>query len=222
MLKTIYSTIIILFICGCNNGKNKKFEGTVTYKVSVVGLTEDVEYNTFNKEKYGETMKLTINAEGDIRRDYLKTGNHGYDYFIYKQKENKCYAKFHGHDTIIYADCSDNSLIFEKSDTLENEIINGKDCKGFYVTGTEVKGGGKVTLSYFYPEDNEFIDPELYKNYHDYFNDLSAQKMKGLYYKLVMDFGDYMVAYEIKNIESKTIDKKVFELPQNVILKKIN
>ncbi|MBC7425970.1 MAG: hypothetical protein H7321_05495 [Bacteroidia bacterium] len=213
LLKFIYLTITsCIILSGCSNDQKESFEGIITYKISVTGFSGDSAYDKDISKRFGKEMKFYITKNGNNKTVYKDAGKMGYEYSIYNQKENKAYVKLVSFDTLISTDCSKNTLKFYDENNVSNETINNVICKGFYMTGIDSLAKRKVTLTYFYPEKNEFIDPLFYQKYKIYFYDKVIAKIKGPYYKMIMDTGEYQVTYELVNIEKKQLDKSIFDL----------
>ncbi len=75
----------------------------------------------------------------------------------------------------------------------------------------EPKSGQQISLSYFYPENDLYINPEPYTNFKDGFYNIAMQRMKAPYYKFIMDMGKYEIIYEIEKVEKMKLDIKKIE-----------
>ncbi len=197
------------------------FEGTITYKITITPKTDDENYNDYQKQKYGDKLKLTIAKNGSFKRDFLTSGQKGFDFFTYNTSTNKCFTKWRNIDTAYSSSCDENSLTLLSEKDLPSENIYGQLCEGYFISGIDPRGGQPVSLTYFYPEDKEYINPTPYKNYKDFFYNKVIEKMKAPFYKLIMDMGKYTVTFEIEKIESIEVSPDIINLPKNIPIKEI-
>jgi hypothetical protein len=220
MLRQILSISIVLFLCACSpSEKRKSFEGIITYNISFAPKTGNEAYSAYQKQKFGDSLKLYISRSGSFKREYPSGGDRGYDFNIYGQAINKIYYKWRNIDTVYGYDVSKNSLKFNKDADLAAEVINGIKCNTYQISGIEPLNGQPVTLTYYYPTDKEYIDPKLYSNFKDFFYNKIISKIKAPYYKLVMDMGSYVMTFTMTNIESKDLPEAIFSMPAGVPLK---
>ncbi len=211
-----------LFLSSCAQTKNQEtFEGTITYKITVATNTDNVTYNDYQKQKYGDKVKVFISKDGSFKREFLTSGQKGFVFFSYNALTNKCFTKWKNIDTTYSSNCSENSLNLVEEKDLPSETISGQLCKGYFISGVDPRGGQLVSLTYYYPLDKEYINPTLYKNYKDFFYNKVIEKTKAPFYKLVMDMGKFIVTFEIEKIESGTISPDLISLPTNIPIKEM-
>jgi len=202
MKTTSLLLLVTAFFLRCSQTKQQEtFEGTITYKISVTANSENVNYNEYQIQKYGDKVILSIAKNGSFKRAFISSGQKGFDFFIYNSVTNKCYTKWRNIDTIYSSSCSENSLTLTSEKDLPSENINGQSCEGFFISGIDPRGGQPVSMTYFYSKDKEYINPTLYKDYKDGFYDKAIGKMKAPFYKLIMDMEKYTVTYDIEKIE---------------------
>lgn len=214
----IPTILILLNSCAQTNNK-ESFEGIITYKISVESNTENEVYNDYQKQKYGDTLKVYITKDGSFKREYLNSGIKGFSFFNYNSSTNKSYTKWKNIDTIYSFNCKENSLSLLNEKKIKSESIMGQECLGYLISAVSPKGGQQVSLSYFYPKDKEYINPTLYENYNDFFYNKIIEEMKAPFYKLIMNMGNYIVTFEIVKIEPKEIQKEVLTLPSTIPIK---
>lgn len=215
--------IIIIFLGSCNQIKNQEtFEGTITYNITVITNTKSKDYNNYQKQKYGDKVKIHISKNGSIKREFLTSGKNGFDFFIYDALTNSYYTKWKHIDTIYSFNCIENSLTFlEEKDVPEKSIL-GEMCKGYNISGFDPIGGQNVSLTYFYPLNKEYINPKLYKNYNDFFYNKVIEKIQAPYYKLIMDMDEHIVIFESEKVENDKISPIIFNLPTHIPIKRQN
>ena len=70
MKKTSYFilTIAIFLSCCGQTKKQDSFEGTLTYKITVATKTDNTNYNDYQKQKYGDKVK--IYTVGDFSKEF--------------------------------------------------------------------------------------------------------------------------------------------------------
>lgn len=223
MKKTSFFLLTIAFFLSCY-GQTKKqgtFEGAITYKVTVTTKTDNPNFNDYQKQNYGDKVKISIAKNGSFKHDFLTSGQNGFVFFNYNAATNKCFTKWRNIDTTYYASCSENSLTFVSEKDLPSENIYGQLCDGYFISGVDQRGGQLVSLTYFYPKDKEYLNPVLYKEYKDGFYNKVIEKMKAPFYKLIMDIGKYVVTFDIEKIESGTVSSDIIKLPTNVPIKEM-
>jgi hypothetical protein len=213
---------IIIFLCGCSQSKNQEtFEGTITYNISVTTNTDNLTYNDYQKQKYGNKLKICISKDVSFKREFLTSGLKGFMFFSYDALTNIGFTKWKNIDTIYSSICSDNSLTLLEEKELAEENLLGQSCKGYFISGLDRKGGQLVSLTYFYPLNKEYINPKLYKNYKDFFYNKIIEKTQAPFYKLIMNMGNYIVTYEIEKIENGIVSSEILNLPANIPIKDI-
>ena len=206
--------ITMLFLAACSRmGKRESFEGIITYKVTFTPKSGSPEYLQYQKEKYGDEMKLFIARTGDFKREYIGSGPKGYDFFIYRQALNEAFTKWKNKDTVYISDCRKNSLKQLSEYDLNNVTIQGVKCKGYSIGGADSKGGQFFTLTYICPENKEYINPGLYKGYGDFFYKKIIAKMKAPYYRMEMTTVQYSVTFDMEKIEERAISPDIFTAP---------
>lgn len=223
MKPTALLILAIILSLGSYAQTNKRdtFEGTITYKITITTKTDNENYNDYQKQKYGNKVKLTIAKNGSLKRDFLTSGEKGFVFFTYNASTNKCFTKWRNIDTIYSSSCAENSLTLISEKDLPSETIYGQSCKGYFISGIDPRVGQPVSLTYFYPKDKEYVNPALYKNYKDFFYNKAIDKMKAPFYKLVMDMGKYTVTFVIEKIENNKVNSDIINFPTNIPIKEI-
>jgi hypothetical protein len=218
--KLIAFFLISTLINSCAQNKNKEsFEGIITYKVSFIPKTENIEYNDYQKQKNGDKIKIYISKDGSFKKEYLSSGEKGFDFVIYNSKTNKSFAKWRNIDTT--SNCSVNSFSLEAEKDLPIEKIYGQECEGYFISGIEPKSGQKIILKYFYPKNKEYLNPMFYKNFKDGFYDKITEKMKSPFYKMEMEMAKYTVIFEVEKIEKTPISQKLLEVSSKIPIKEM-
>lgn len=220
--KLIAFFLISTLISSCAQNKNKEsFEGIITYKVSFIPKTDNVKYNDYQKQKNGEKLKTYILKDGSFKKEYLSSGEKGFDFVIYNSKTNKIFAKWRNIDTTYTSSCSENNLVLEEEKDLPIEKIYGQECEGYFISGIEPKSGQKIVLKYFYPKNKEYLNPILYKDFKDGFYDKVTEKMKSPFYKMVIEMEKYTLIFEVEKIETTIINPKLLEIPKEIPVKEM-
>lgn len=223
MPKILIFILAFLSSHACSQTKPKEsFEGIITYKVSFITKSKEGKYFSYQKQKYGNEAKMYVSEKGDFKREYKNSGGMGFDFNIYNHSLNKVFAKWRNIDTIFSLDANNNGLEFLKEERVKGESINGIKCEGYLISARDLIGGQIITQTFFYPTNKEYIDPNLYRNFKDSFYNKVMNKIQSPYYKLKMDMGDYIVVFSLTEIKQQTLNKKTFELPIGLPIKRIN
>ncbi|REC64362.1 hypothetical protein DRF65_01965 [Chryseobacterium pennae] len=213
---------IVLFtfsFLNCQEKQMKSFEGVIKYNITFVSKTDDKEYIKYQKQKFGDKIDLYVYENGSFVKEYSNTGNKGYQFVLYNPKNQEVCAKWKNLDEVYCTSSliSSTSLLNEKE--LPSEQILNESCKGYSISMVEPKSGQQISLSYFYPENDLYINPELYSNFKDGFYNIAMQKMKAPYYKFIMDMGKYEIIYEVEKVEKMRLDKTKIEAIKSSISK---
>ena len=220
--KLIAIFLITTLLSSCaQNKNNKSFEGIITYKVTFIPKTDNTEYNDYQKQKNGEKIKTYILKNGSFKKEYLSSGEKGFDFVIYNSISNRSFAKWLNIDTTFTANCSENSLVLENEEDLSTENIYGQKCKGFLISGIDPNIGQKIKLKYFYPLNKEYLDPTLYENFKDGFYDKITEKMKAPFYKMEMEMEKYIVIFEVEKIEKVNVSQNLIDIPKAIPIKEM-
>ena len=220
--KLIAILLISTLLTSCAQNKNKEsFEGIITYKVTFIPKTDNTKYNEYQKQKNGEKLKTYISKNGSFKKEYLLSGEKGFDFVAYDSKLNRSYSKWKNIDTTFTSSCSENSLVLEEEKDLPTEKIYNQECEGFLISGIEPNSGQKVKLKYFFPKNKEYLNPKFYKDFKDGFYNIITEKMKSPFYKMVMEMEKYTVIFEVEKIEKIIINPKLIEIPKGIPIKEM-
>lgn len=121
--------------------------------------------------------------------------------------------KWNNNDTLYTSSAVVTNLTFVNEEQLPDENLKGQLCKCYAVSAVVTRSKQPVSLTYFYPANKEYIDPELYKNYNDFLYNRVIEKMKAPYYKLIMDMGKYTITLVLISIEAEKLDPEIFKKP---------
>ncbi|MFB9054626.1 hypothetical protein ACFFVB_16175 [Formosa undariae] len=193
----------------------KSFEGIITYKTEIRFKKENVQYREYFEQKFGDTLKVYYNENGDILKQYFNTGESGYDFNLYLTSNNHYYAKWKNLDTIYHYNVSEQTLDFINKTTGQSEKILGKECDYIQIEGFEPNGKQTVIQKYSY-SGFPYIDPELFENFTDFYTNDLIEKAKSPFMKMELDLGDYVVTYTAINIEPKKLSENIFQLPIDI------
>lgn len=210
---------IALFIFSLLNCQQKQeiksFEGVIRYNITFVPKTDNLEYINYQKQKFGEKMNLYIYENGSFIKEYVNTGIKGYQFVSYDADRQEVCAKWKNLDKAHCSSPLNNNTSLVNQKELPSEQILNENCKGYNISMKEPKSGQQISLSYFYPDNDLYINPELYMNFKDGFYNLAMQKMKAPYYKFIMDMGKYEIIYEVEKVDKMRLDKTKIEAIKN-------
>lgn len=193
----------------------KSFEGIITYKTEIRFKKENVQYSEYYEQKFGDTLKVYYNENGDIYKKYLDTGERGYEFNLYLTSNNHYYAKWKNLDTIYHYNVSEQTLNFVAKTSGQSEKILGRECDYIQIEGFEPHGKQRVIQKYSY-SGFPYLNPELFKNFKDFYTNQLIEKAKSPFMKMELDLGDYVVTYTAVKIEQKKLSPNIFKLPNDV------
>lgn len=216
MKKNIFLALLSICFFGCSNfGSKESFEGVLTYKVIVTPKIDDPRISEILNERNGNLVRIHLLADGSFRKEHVNSGATGFEYLYFDSKESKLYAKFRNKDTLLVSKTVENTLMFESQKDLPRQKVFGIDCPGYQINAIDPINAQKLALTYYFPENKEYVDPKNYAYYKDFFYDLVVAKAKAPYYKSILDSNLFTITYEIVTIEAKKLDKKSIDVPAN-------
>ena len=207
--------LISIFTLTSFSTHKKSFEGIITYKTEIRFKKENFQYRDYFEQKFGDTLKVFYNKNGDIFKKFLNTGDRGYDFNLYLNSNNHYYAKWKNLDTIYHYNVSEQTLDFVNKTTGQSEKILGKECDFIQIEGFEPHGKQTVIQKYSY-SGFPYLDSDLFKNFSDFYTNYLIEKAKSPFMKMELDLGDYVVTYTAINIEPKKLKENIFELPNDI------
>jgi len=216
-MKTFLSFILalIFFLGSCKrHAKKENFEGVILYSITFTpnsGLSD--RYVQFLRSRYGDSMKLFVSHTGDFRQEFPYSDSNGFRSMLSLATKNRQFMQWRNTDTTYTTNSVTNSLEFVSEEELPGQNIKGQSCKCYAIAAVEAKGRQPVSLTYFYPADKEYINPDLHRNHNDFFYNKVIAKMKAPYYKLVMDMGKYSITLTMESIQATKVDPDIFKEP---------
>lgn len=213
----LFITIIAFCISSCKS--EKSFEGVITYKVNVTFTNKNMPHQKYLTEKFGDTLKVLFDTQGNLFRKYIGTGPNGYDFHIYNVNTNNFYGKWKNLDTLYYYNAKKNVLAFIDREIGISDTIFNKPSKYILIKGYIPETGEKVTQKFYYT-GFPYVNPKLLQNFKDFFTDeiFKTTKSPFLKYELLMD--DCLVTYSVLSVERKKLNPTIFKIPDNIPLKK--
>ncbi|MGH1383377.1 hypothetical protein [Kordia sp.] len=210
-------TISILSTSFC--WSQESFEGIITYKIELTFKKKNVEHKDYIAQKFGDTLQVFYNKKGDVHKKYLGSGARGYDFHTYIASTNNYYAKWKNLDTLYYYNVQENVLKFVSresgiSDPIFNKLANYITIKGYEPLGDEM-----VTQKFYYT-GFPYINPELFKNFKEFFSYDFLKTTKSPFLKKVLDLKTFIVTFTAIKVERKFLSPKLFKLPPNIPRKK--
>ena len=206
--------LAILFLLAFKAEK-KSFEGIITYKIDIRFKKENVQYREYFEQKFGDTLKVYYNEKGDIFKQYFNTGKSGYDFNLYLTSNNHYYAKFKNLDTLYHYNVSEQSLDFVKKTNGKGEEILGKKCDYIEIEAFEPLGKQKVIQKFYY-SGYPYLNPELFKNFEDFYTNDLIEKAKSPFMKMELDLDDYIVTFTAIKIKKKKLSTNIFQIPSDI------
>jgi hypothetical protein len=219
-MKNLTLLFLAFFIATAWTQTSKKpFEGKIIYKITFSAASDNVKYNEYQKQKYGSMVEYLYSEKGDYKIVYKTSGIKGYDFILFNKSLNKIYTKFKNIDTIYSYSPNENSLNLLSQNEGQSINIKGKSCKVLNIIGEEPKSKQKVKLTYTYPINAEYLNPNNYRNYKDFFLDKIMAITQAPFYKLEMNMTKYVLVFDLTSIESKPLNLNEFILPKNIFVK---
>jgi hypothetical protein len=206
------ASLLFLFNIYCtdrdaSNPKNY-FEGTVKYKGDFLRKTN----------KYDSTTLALI--VGNFSTVYVKEG----DYLVtidnglttrtlYRKRENKFYRERFNSDTVYWTRCDTPApkiVKFTKRSKAENVL--GIDCdelKIYY---------DNRTVTYYYNSDTLRSNPDWFKGATAYNENFSAQEMKSVSLKTVIEYTDFTATQTAIRITNQKLNNTLFDIPKKPLV----
>jgi hypothetical protein len=198
------------------------FEGEVTYIIDIE-LKEGVaeKYLDYFHQKFGDTMASYHSKKGSIKRVYKGTNTSGFDFHLYDETTNRYYSKNKNQDTIHFFDASTNilKLVNKKQSNNTNVTILGEDCSSISYSAIDSRNGQKSNIT-FYFGSKYYINPDLYREWYDFFTNDFFKISKSPYLKYVLDDKYFRLTFTAISIKEKNIEHIFFKLPNELPLKK--
>ncbi|MEL7118516.1 MAG: hypothetical protein AAFO07_03725 [Bacteroidota bacterium] len=211
--------VLIFLIFNLTSYSQKAFEGIIDYKIEVKLKKLDHLYNEYYAQKYGDTMRVYISKNGSMKREYLGSGEMGYDWAIYRQDKNEFYAKWKSMDSIFYYNCEEVMTELKSFEAGPIKQILGRDCRSIIIEAFEPIEEVSV-IQKFYFSGEEYIQDGTYDKFKDGYLDkfYSTSGAHFLEWELEQNF--IIVNFEAISIERKKIGKEIFKIPNGIELVK--
>lgn len=188
------------------------FEGVITYQVKVELKDKNYPYNDYLKEKYGKTLKLYVDKNGNQKREYFGSGSSGLDWAIYQREKNEYYSKWNSMDTVFYYNCGQAVTNFKSIENGNDINILGKNCKTIVVKSFEPKEKENIVQMFSYSEDLQ-VSNNAYSDFKDGYLDKVYETMKSHWLKWVFEQKHISVTFEAIKIELMELDQDKFKIP---------
>ena len=215
-IRVIFLNVVFLLTTAVSIAQKKEsFEGIITYKVSTEFKEENFPDQEYFEGKYGDTLKVYYNKNGDLYKKVIGSGEFGYDFNLYVNKENNYYSKWKSLDTLYYYNVSEETL---NEISRENGEINEKTSY-FTIKGVEPNSGQIITQTFYYT-GSPYVKKDLFLNFFDFFTNDFYKLSNSAFQKLELDLGNHTVTYEALKIESKELDNRLFSVPSDLPKKK--
>lgn len=212
-------TLILLVLTMKTGFCQESFEGVITYAVSISFKNGNVEHLDYFAQKYGDTVKVFYNKKGDIYKNIIGSGGYGYEYILYKQDENNYYTKWKNLDTLYHYNVSEQNLEIISTESGESKELFNRKSHYLSFKAQEPRSKQLVSQTFYY-NGEPYINPELFKDFIDFFTFDFFKKSQSPYMILELDLDSHLVTYKAVNIEFKEIKDKIFEVPSYLPKKK--
>jgi hypothetical protein len=190
---TIIALVLLLFSC------RSTFNGKITYNITIVSNDGDKDWFDYYKNKYGDTLVIDYQKNGDMKRVH-KNGT--LDYQLYSADDGAIYFVYHNSkiDTFPCVDFTLNRIYKKK---VENEEIAGINCKCYEILSTGKKYGDTVLIEACYPKKKKelFVKHKLYKSYQDYYIYELFKENKTPYLKYYIHYPKITIKYDGLKVE---------------------
>lgn len=205
--------ILILFVLGSLSARAQGyFEGEIEYRYQFQLKSPSVDSTRFRALfGYGSTM---VFKDGNFRHDY---DGGAAEFNIYNRRDNRLYERRRGNDTIYWYDCSTGgNRAQEIKLSSDQKTVLGISCNGLIVQYP------KYRKTEYYNSDSIKVDASWFSKYKRDDQDKVDAIEKSISLRIEYDFPKYLVISEATRINRQSIDLKVFEIPANAILQKMN
>lgn len=213
-----YQFIIVILLIGINKKSTCQdiFEGIITYKTETQLKKKNHPYNEYFSQKFGDTLRVSISKNGNMKREYLGSGGLGFDWAIYNQEKNEFYSKWKSMDSIFYYNCSETVTELKSFELLPgSKKILGKDCQSIIIHSLEPNLQEKITHKYYFSGEEKIIE-NTFEEFKDGYLDrvYSLSKSHILQWEFEQDY--VKVKFKAISIEWKPINNEVFIIPEGI------
>jgi hypothetical protein len=173
----------------------------ISYEVTIVSNNGDKEMYDYYKNKYGDTLVVDFQSNGNMKRIHK---NATLDYQLYSAEDGAVIFVYHNSDIDTFP-CVDFSLNRIHNKSIENEEIMGKDCNCYEIMSTAKSDGDSVLIEACYPKNNRklFLSHKLYRTYKDYYIHELFRKNKAPYFKYYIHYPEVSIKYDGLKVERK-------------------
>lgn len=206
-MKKIFFSISFLFISFLINAQDS-FEGVVTFKTDItVAKKAPKDLLLKLNYKYGDSLQMFYNKEGNFRRKYLNSGEYGgIDTQTYNVEEAKLIIKIKDRKDVQFNDVSINTLKLISFKKIENEYIINLDCECYEYIG-KAQNNKKVNLKFCFSKLINKVNIKSFEKYKDFFISDFFKLAERPYLKFEMQTDEFTLKFTAVKISNIDLNK---------------
>ena len=190
------------------------FGGQLVYAVTTEYYGDNPRHRAYyEREKFGDSVFVTVAPDGRYRRDYPSAGPRGYDFTLYLPATNTVYAGFNFMDTVLSYRPDASALTGQLIRTLSTEELDCRNCAGLLLTGRDSLGGLDVRMRFTYRPDGPAVNAAAWARNRD----LGAGELfarSGRHWdEIDCDFGNYRVVMRLARATPGPVADEAFAVP---------
>jgi hypothetical protein len=199
LILILFFMFIPLFVCS----QNGHFEGVIYYNCKFETSDPDLDLKPY-KDFYGTSAIIFI-RQGQYRQVYENVTT-GIEFVEYDYKTNFYFYKMAGIDTLFYVDCSEPEHHYKATKIDSMVSVLNYDCKQLNLFD------GEKEMKFYYTEKLP-LEPQYYKKHKMGGYNLISEKARSVYLLSVIYFKRFNFTMVAEKVTKKTLDDKVFALP---------
>jgi len=214
MNKTALFVLITFCLTSCAQSNKSTNTRVLTFDTKLEILDDSKSESTKNylNQKYGDSVNVTYDSRGNIRTDYLGSGEMGLIYNFYNSERRLSYTKWKNLDTLYYYDATINEYPLDsvKRNTTPNGFVLTYYSQNPYAEGD-------IIQEFHFLNDSLVVNAKLYKDFKDFsFGEIIADS-KRLPIKTVSTVEGIRITRNLLRVEHIEDPKKSFFEPNTGI-----
>lgn len=206
---------LIVVSCGPSKLSFNGIELTYTESIEISNDSIPSNMKDYLRQKYGDSVKITYDNNGNIRLDHFGSGDYGLDYSIYNAIKHTSFVKWKNLDTIYFYDTRENGYVL---DTIIRSIDDNELTISYITDHSEINGKAVQSMRFY--KDSLSIDPNLYSEFKDFFFSDILKESKRLPVWTQLKSGDIQLTRELIRVKRlEHLEQNLFEPDINLPLK---
>ncbi len=192
---------MLLAMCFIYQGCGQKsFDGYVKYatEIETYGSAPDY-FQEYLENKYGNRLIIKYERNGDFVRKHVNSGPKGNKEQIYDADKGLLSITMNDTNAIETIDLREMSIDCPNKTITKNTQIGGQAVECVCYEGTSMYKQN-ISIKYCYSKESPRIDPELFKNYNDFYFYDFLKHSKRIYLLFSLKTDDFKLTYTAYDI----------------------